>query len=142
MDTQYKYIGHTLVDITRTNITSFSIDCQKHRNQQRNWETVYQIIGLRSQLFGFEYKGTIEDDLSNYSFGVNYSGTHKIWQFGFTLEYANMYQTDQDRYGGLKEDFSIAPIILGLDETAKPPLPLFYVTGPDRNIYFSMDTTK
>ena len=69
-------------------------------------------------------------------FGVNYTGLHKIWSFDFAVEREDVYAFNHDRYGILKDDFKLAPIILGLDETAKPPLPLFYASGADKNIYF------
>ena len=134
MELLYRYYAYTLVDITNTNVVNN--EQQKQRNQQRNWETIYQILSLRTQLIAFEYAGIAYDDVSKYSFGTNYTGQHKIWQFNFSVEHEDVYGIGNDRYGVLKDDFKIAPIILGLDETAKPTMPLFYASGPEKNIYF------
>lgn len=130
-DNLYTYYGFTLVDIT-----SSTVHTEKQRNQQRNWETISQLLSLRTQLIKFEQMGSIIADVSNYHFGINYTGHQKIWLFKFVVEYEDVYSTTNDRYGALKEDFAITPIILGLDETAKCPLPLFYPSGQYKNIYF------
>ena len=130
------YQVYTLIDITQTKVTTFSKEKEKARNQQRNWETVMQIIGLRAQLLDVKYIGVTKDNVKNYSFGVNYQGVHNIWKFEFTVEHADLYTIDNDRYGALKNDFRIAPVILGLDETAKPSIGMFYPSGTEKNIYF------
>lgn len=140
MDLKYQYHGYTLIDITKTDVLSYTKDQQKQRNQQRNWETVNQILGLRAQLLEFSYLGSAEVNLNDYSFGVDYTGMHRVWQFVFVVDRPDIYSLDTDRYGSLKDDFKIAPIILELDETAKPPMALFYVSGPSKNIYFKSDT--
>ena len=134
MDTLYRYHGYTLIDITKTNV--LKSEPQKERNQQRNWETVSQILSLRTQLIEIKYLEPIIDDVGAYSFGVNYIGKHKIWQFEFAVEHADVYAVNSDRYSTLKDDFKVAPVILGLDETIVPPMPLFYASGPWNNIYF------
>jgi len=130
----YRYRGFTLVDITNTNVTAPTD--QFKRNQQRNWETVQQILSLRVQLIDFKYLGCTTCDLQKFSFGINYSGMHNVWNFEFAVEHDGIFSTDIDRYGSLKDDFKITPIILNLSETAKPTLPLFYASGPEKNIYF------
>lgn len=134
MDKLYKYQGYTLIDITKTDVVTS--DQSTKRNQQRNWETIYQILSLRAQLHDFNYLGAELVDLKDYSFGVNYTSEQRVWTFEFTVENEGIYSLDHDRYGTLKDDFKIAPIILGLEETVTPPMPLFYVNGPDKNIYF------
>ena len=42
-------IGYTLVDITETKMIRDLDGKELERNQQRNWETVLQCIGLRAQ---------------------------------------------------------------------------------------------
>lgn len=141
MDKVFEYRGYTLVDITKTGITITTEDTIKQRNQQRNWETISQILGLRTQLFELTFLGSVVDDVAKYQFGVNYTGLHRIWSFKFSSEYENIYLAQHDRYGVLKMDFKDTPIILGLEETALPPLPLIYVSGPDKNTYFNSNVT-
>jgi len=142
MDSLYRYVGYTLIDVTQTGVTSFSLDKQKQRNQQRNWETIHQILSLRAQLYEFESLGMVADNLSKYSFGINYSGVHNIWKFSFAVERPDIYPAELDKYAHLKDDFAITPVILGLDESITPPMPLFYVSGPDRNVYFLTENNK
>jgi hypothetical protein len=140
MEALYQYRAYTLIDITETKVLTQSVEQQKQRNQQRNWETINQLLSLRAQLLEFNYLSMVSADIAEYSFGVNYVGTHNIWSFDFAVDRDDIYAFNHDKYGALKDDFKIAPIILGLDETATPSLPLFYVGGPDKNIYFKTRT--
>jgi hypothetical protein len=132
---QYFYQGYTLIDITPTGVISYTPAKEKERNQQRNWETVQQIISLRTQPTVMSVDDFV-DDVKNYHFGVHYTGTHRIWRFNFAVEYADIYQAGNDKFGLVKYDFKITPVILGLTETAVPSMPLFYPNGPLNNIYF------
>ena len=140
MEALYQYRAYTLIDITETNVLTQSVEQQKQRNQQRNWETINQLLSLRAQLLEFNYLSMVSADIAEYAFGVNYEGTHNIWSFDFAIEHEDVYVLNHDKFGVLKDDFKIAPIILGLDETATPPLPLFYASGADKNIYFKTRT--
>lgn len=135
MTNQYFYQGFTLIDITPTGVISYTAEKEKERNQQRNWETIQQIISLRTQPTIMTVDSVV-DDVKNYHFGIHYTGEHKIWQFNFAVEYADIYQDGNDKFGLVKYDFKITPVILGLTETAIPELPLFYPKGPLNNIYF------
>jgi hypothetical protein len=141
MELKYKYRGYTLIDITKTNITSYSAEKEKERNQQRNWETAQQVLSLRANLIDFQFLGTTKEDLKGYSFGINYRGSHKIWHFNFEVEQDLVYAKGIDRYGLLKDDFRVSPIILGLDETAEPEVALFFPDGAYKNIYFIAQAT-
>ena len=136
MDTQqYLYQGFTLIDITPTGVISYSPQNEFKRNQQRNWETVQQILSLRTQPTILETDNFV-DDLINYNFGVNYTGQHRIWTFKFGVDYADIYQDGPDKFGLVKYDFTLTPIVLGLAETIKPEVAMFYPKGPWNNIYF------
>ena len=134
MNNIYRYRGYTLIDITKTD--ALTNDNPKERNQQRNWETVQQILSLRAQLLECNYTGVTEKHLKDYSFGIDYKGIHNIWTFEFAVERDDVYNFQHDRYGTLKNDFMVTPIILGLDETATPSKPLFFASGSEKNIYF------
>lgn len=132
---QYVYRGFTLLDITPTGVTRHSLEQEYERNQQRNWETVLQILGLRTQPFIISTDSFV-DTVNCYNFGINYKGKHKIWTFKFAGEYADVYQNGPDKFGLLKSDFKNTPATLGLSETAVPELPLFFSSGPWNNMYF------
>ena len=132
----YRHRGYTLIDITKTDVTKFTPELERMRNKQRNWETVVQILGLRTQIMSINQLKTETKDLSQHVFGSDYQDKQRVWTFEFEVEFENLYLNDQDPYSILKNDFAQSPIILGLDETAKPPMPLFYTDGPSKNIYF------
>ena len=134
-DQQYLYQGYTLIDITPTGVISYSPQNEFKRNQQRNWETVQQILSLRTQPTILE-TADFTADLIDYNFGINYTGQHHIWTFKFGVDYADIYQDGPDKFGLVKYDFKITPIILGLNETAKPEIAVFQPKGPWNNIYF------
>jgi len=132
---QYLYQGFTLIDITPTGVINYSPQNEFKRNQQRNWETVQQILSLRTQPTIME-TGNFVDDVIGYNFGINYTGEHKIWTFKFGVDYADIYQEGPDKFGLIKYDFKITPVILGLTETVQPELAVFTPKGPWNNIYF------
>ena len=132
---QYLYQGFTLVDITPTGVVTFSQPNELKRNQQRNWETVQQILSLRTQPTIMETNNFV-DDVIGYNFGINYTGEHKIWTFKFGVDYADIYQEGPDKFGLIKNDFKITPVILNLTETILPELAVFTPKGPWNNIYF------
>ncbi len=132
----HRHRGYSLIDITKTNVTKYTPELERMRNKQRNWETVMQVLGLRTQIMSSKQLPTETKDLSNFKFGSGYTGKHRIWTFEFEVEFENLYLQDRDPYGVLKNDFSHTPIILGLDETAQPPMPIFYTDGLGKNIYF------
>lgn len=133
----HTYKGYTLVDITNTGITKFSKEHEQSRNQQRNWETVQQILSLRSQPFALT-QNNFACDIADYNFGSNYQGQHEVWQFEFFIEMADLYKLNNNPVGILEQDFNHAPIIIGLTETATFNMPLFFTSGNNKNIYFNL----
>lgn len=129
------YQGFSLIDITPTGQISWSADCDLERNQQRNWETVQQIISLRTQPQILSTSDNISD-LKNYQFGINYVGQHKVWNFLFGVEYRDVYQQEADAFGLLRNDFKLIPVVTNLTETAESEQSIFYSSGPWTNIYF------
>lgn len=131
------FTGYTLVDITATGITRYRPDQEHLRNQQRNWETVLQTIGLRTQPMMIKGPVYIESNIDNgWDFGENYQGTHRVWAWTFGVEHEDIFGTYDDPTAGLLRDFEQVPVITGLDETARFMLPIFYPYGPIKNIYF------
>jgi phosphotransferase system HPr-like phosphotransfer protein len=93
----------------------------RSRNQQRNWETLMQIIGLRTQ----------PQDVTRPEC------KDKEWVFEFVAEASGVYSlTDyDDPLAGLKLDCNSIPMIVGLNEQANIS-PTVSVQGPDQNIWF------
>jgi hypothetical protein len=132
----------SLIDITKTNVLQYSDSKAKERNQQRNFETVCQLVGLRTQLFDIGRVYKIQDtEIDSFKFGSYYLGEmgfkYNVWTFSFAIEFQDVYRLDNDPYGTIKKDFVNVPAILNLDEQM-PTIPhsLFYTSGTYKNIYF------
>jgi hypothetical protein len=135
-----KYMCQTLFDITATGVTghfkSSRIPFVDHagqnitdteqwnrsRNQQRNWETITQILSLRTQLFLLSTP--IPDQ----------AGTR--WMFEFETESDGIYGPELDPVQVLREDADGVPMLLELDNM--PELDPYLVTsGAKQNIWFA-----
>jgi hypothetical protein len=133
----YFYTGVTLVDITATGVVRHTTTNELERNQQRNWETVLQCIGIKAQpqlIDGPYHKTFLIDETTN--FPEIYFGEQRCWIFSFGVEHEDVFQIDNDPVAGLDQAFAKVPIICGLEETARFMLPIFYPYGSIKNIYF------
>lgn len=132
------YTGFTLVDITDTGVTRSRPGQEKQRNQQRNWETLLQVLSLRTQPQEISGPYVHEYELSGGDsiFGEMYQGTHTVWHFSFGVEAINVFKNSQSDDGLLYNDFAQVPIVQGLDETARFMLPIFHPYGAIKNIHF------
>lgn len=132
------FMGYSLVDVTATKVTRGSDNDDLTRNQQRNWETVIQCMGLRTQPQLIADPVVLEGDLKKdrFKFGDFYEGHHKIWQWTWAIDREGVYDLPNQPLGGLLKDFEQVPIIVGLEETARFMLPIFYPYGTIKNIYF------
>ncbi len=96
-------------------------DWHRSRNQQRNWETLMQIVGLRTQPQNItkpEHKS-------------------KEWLFEFVAESEGVYSStgNDDPLSGLKQDCVGVPMVIGLKEKSNMS-PTINVDGEDQNIWF------
>ena len=128
--------GITLVDITRTGVTRNRPEQELERDQQRNWETVIQCIGIRAQPFDIVGPVSHIANLDNSDFGEMYTGDHQVWFWSFSVEHSGVWQRDDDPLYYLHRDFNEVPVIMGLTETARFILPIFYTAGGIKNIFF------
>jgi hypothetical protein len=131
------FIGYTLVDITCTGVIRDDGAHELERNQQRNWETVLQCIGIRAQPVDISWRQDIVD-LKDYEFGEMFEGSQKVWSFAFTVDHSGAFGTEQDPTVFLQQDFDEVPIVSYLTETARFILPVFYTSGAIKNIYFKI----
>jgi hypothetical protein len=97
----------------------------RSRNQQRNFETLLQLIGLYTQPL----------ELSNPVHDVK----TQLWSFEFEVEFEGVFATDTDSLGLLKQQSCNVPMITGLNEKQALPRQLI----PDVNIFFhELNTTN
>ena len=132
-----KFKCRTLFDITATGVTGHykssripfadragttirdETTWNRSRNQQRNWETLTQIIGLRAQLF-------------DVTAPVNVNG---VWEFEFAVEIPDAFGTPADPTAVVEADAEGVPMIRDLDN--QPAVADVLVTaGPEQNIWF------
>lgn len=134
------YVGHSLIDITATGVTRGNDGLE--RNQQRNWETILQCIGLRTQPQCIQEPiEAIVSNLNILKFGDFYQGENqKVWTWTWATESSEIYDLPGQELGGLFKDFEQVPIITGLTETAKFMLPIFYPYGSIKNIWIEKYT--
>ena len=103
----------TLIDITQTGQNKFRSNDRQLINQQANWNTFLQVIGLRANpYFDFAPKRVTEIDITNGEFGTDFTGKHTIWYFTFTVESEGALSVD-----ALQDDFNLVPVIPGLSES-------------------------
>mgnify|MGYP003345749802 CR=1 FL=1 len=135
------FLGFSLVDITPTGVIRSHESDNLQRNQQRNWETVLQCIGLRTQPLQIQNPSEcLVTDLKLLKFGDLYQGQQqKVWIWTWATEAADIYDLNGQELAGLLKDFEQVPIIAGLTETARFLLPIFYPHGPIKNIYFKAE---
>jgi len=131
----YFFEGLSLVDITATGVIRGNSD-ELERDQQRNWETVVQCMGLRTQPQLIEKPVVLTSELNRFEFGDFYTGIHHVWHWVWTIEANGVYDLPGQPLGALMKDFEQVPIITGLEETARFMLPIFYPYGTIKNIYF------
>jgi hypothetical protein len=147
---------HTLFDITRTGVTSHlkstampfqdqsgtviqsAAEWNRARNQQRNLETIIQLLSLRTQPFNVTQPRSESLDLSHRDFGSNHTGTHQVWSFSFEIEHAEIFQVGNNDLALLAQDAETVPMLTGLSETAVLD-PWCKTQGQDCNLYFVDD---
>jgi len=132
--------GYSLVDITATGVIRGTDNKELERNQQRNWETLVQCMGLRTQPQNIIEPIVIEIELDRFEFGDFYSGVHRVWSWQWSIENTGVYDLNNTALAGLMQDFEQVPVVTGLTETARFMLPIFYPYGTIKNIYFTQVT--
>jgi hypothetical protein len=149
-NTMRKVECHSLFDITDTGINGHtrniafpitdkngnqimtSAELNRARNQQRNFDTLLQLIGLRTQIFSIESPKVCSTPL--------FPGK-KCWQFSFEIEDNAQWLVDRDEFWVLKQDSDSTPMITGLTED--PDLdPILNATGTSPNIIYHAEDNK
>lgn len=145
---------YTLYDITQTNVNFrkknteiVPVDELKKRRQQSNFETILQIINMRSQPEEISESQPIEiiiDDIVKYKFGYLYEKSYNkklksvnIWSFTFSVDHADVFNNGIDDLGNLSDDCDQVPMMINLEESFKLSNQM-NVTDEQRNIYFEV----
>lgn len=99
------------------------------RNQQRNWETLMQIISLRTLPEDITVPTRITENNKHY------------WKFTFSVPSIESFYADNNILGALFRDCIGVPMINGLEESSNIALTLI-PTGDDANIWFFVAQDK
>jgi hypothetical protein len=125
-----RFIIDTVVDVTETNARRGQAD-KLSLDQQANYNTLLQTIGLRCNAEPISLTATIKD-VSKLGFGDAIKGKQRVWTFEFNNPYEGALTVDM-----LNDDFDLIPIINNLNETANINNSIFSTKNPnDRNIIF------
>lgn len=89
------------------------------RNQQRNWETLTQLISMRAQIFEL-----LEPVRFN-----------NQWSFEFEVETQGVFGSSADPVAVLRTDAEGIPMINNLDNSNELP-PILITKGTQQNIWF------
>ena len=136
---QPTFIVYTLFDITSTGVTKASSRNTHERNQQRNWETIQQVLGLRTQPLDMQAPEQINDaDLAHYNFGEQYTGKATVWSTEFTVDQVDVFTRNGDTVALLKEDADLIPMITGLTESVNISPACTQTAGAGCNTYFQL----
>lgn len=105
---------------------------------QRNWDTMVQIISMRAQPILLRKPKVVQADLSFYSFGSSYSGLAKIWTFEFGIEARGAFKEGEDPVFALMQDSVMVPMTIGLSETTEIDPACIITNSELRNTYFML----
>jgi hypothetical protein len=125
-----RFIIHTVVDITETNARRGQAD-KLSLDQQANYNTLIQTIGLRVNADPIELSESIKD-VGKLTFGDAIKGKQRVWTFEFDNPFEGALSEDS-----LNDDFDLVPVITNLNETVNIHNSIFCTKNPnDRNIIF------
>jgi hypothetical protein len=107
----------TLIDITNTNVRRINQGTQQQLDQFRNWTTLLQCIGLRSNI-NYDRDPRVETlDVKGLGFGSEYRGRHQVWTFQFRPDRPDTFADESEAVALLERDLDKIPMILNLTET-------------------------
>ena len=141
----------TLFDITPTgvknrrppDVTGYELtELVKRQQQQSNYDTVLQVISLRSQPESISQVKKSDILLTDSNFGFLYSSerednTISSWTFTFTVQHDSVFQNDDGVLGELFNDCEQVPMITNLTESVKLT-PQLNIDTDLKNIHFEI----
>lgn len=130
------YSIYTLIDVTDSNVSSPKINAKKFY-QSQNLNTFMQVIGLRTQPIISSVTKLESQNMAEYNFGNDYTGTHTVWLMKFVSETEGAWKKDDIETTLLVEDFNFVPIHINIDETATIDGDIINTDNEDKlNTYF------
>ena len=108
------------------------------RNQQRNWETILQVVSLRAQPENCTLPVSFITPLAKTEFSVK-KGKSKVWSFAFDSEIDDAFEVNDNPIGALIDDVNMVPMITNLTESSNVGPVLQSIVN--KNIYFTYEKT-
>lgn len=147
----FRITCYTLFDITQTGVLNRSrpgddqdiTEWTKKRNTQANFDTILQVINLRSQPEIITMPKRIDirfDEFDNFGFLFEQKDdeTYPCWKFIFDIQHHSVFNDGINELGALYNDCHHVPMILCGTEWGK--LPTFLDGSTElRNIYFTVN---
>lgn len=137
---------HTLFDITQTGVLNRSKptgdDVEswvKRRNTQCNFDTILQVISLRSQPEVIKLPSEVEMSEAVFEmFGFLYTEEKvSCWRFEFEVQHSSVFENGITSLGALYKDCEGVPMILSDNQHSM--CPKFLDTTPElKNIHFEV----
>jgi hypothetical protein len=110
-------------------------DFNKLRNQQSNFETLLQIISMRSQ--PEDITNPVKEIISDSRFSSSADNALSVWSFTFTVSHSSVFNDGINDLGNLINDCDGVPMIVNLDEIGDVGSVLV-TTDPGKNIIFEV----
>lgn len=139
---------YTLFDITQTGVSNRSkpqgsdVAAWIHkRNTQCNFDTVLQVISLRSQPEVINTPHTVDftfDELAK--FGLSYQEdkeTYQCWRFDFEVYHTSVFEDGTNDLGALYRDCESVPMIICEGQYKNTPA-FLNITTELKNIHFEV----
>ena len=149
------YVLHSLFDLTKTGVirgyapnvlgltdqagqlVATEKDWNRSRNQQRNWETIIQLLSLRTQPEIRPPVKLLNQSITQFRFDRGYGSYVSVWEVHFFIEPSEVFKLGNNDVALLEEDFNRIPMISQLTETITIA-PAYLITDQAaRNITFS-----
>jgi|GEM_PF-3235787 hypothetical protein len=131
-----EYNVFTLVDITDTNESNPKGGTKTYK-QAQNLNSLIQCLSMRSQPLYPKVSVLTDQDLNDYDFGMEFTGTATVWHMRFTCEIENAWQRNDDRVYYAILDVDNVPIYSGLNESINVYEQKLISRGRAKNIYLT-----
>lgn len=131
----FSYIIYTTVDITPTgiyNVSSIDTDLDLKQNQQRNFDTICQVISLRANMYNTRVEVHDIESVKTIFPNPNLPDSYRCWTIEFLCDYDGIFGENNE---ALLNDLHMVPIIPALTETVPQFPPYFISYGDLKNIY-------
>jgi hypothetical protein len=129
---EYPYVSKT------GTVINDQLELARARNQQRNLDTILQLVGMRTQVFEISDPEIVTNVPQDFAWA---GPDVQVWRFTFEIEPQSQWSVDNDDFWLLKNDSDRTPMLMGLTETAKMD-PWLITQGSNINIIYHAQTNK